>query len=183
MQKISPITIILIILAAAILLFGGVFAYQNYFNLKQELQNNETADWKTYTNIKNNYSFKYPNSVTLGSMIGHGEQSLITNDANPVQAHMTTKEFVFTVSASPSDQFYPFPDYITRTFGSMPKESISTVSVKIAGTDGHKVVFHNVNGVVSDFYFIEKSGQIFELTVLKNNSIAGQIFSTFKFTK
>ncbi len=63
MKKISTITGIIIILAAAVLLFGGVFAYKNYFNLKRELQNNKTADWKTYINSEYGFEIKYPEEL------------------------------------------------------------------------------------------------------------------------
>ncbi len=59
-KKISTLTGVIIIIATAILLFGGVFAYQNYFNLKEEVKNNETANWETYTNTEYGISFKYP---------------------------------------------------------------------------------------------------------------------------
>lgn len=49
---------IIIIILVAVILFGGVFAYQ-YYTTKSE-----TASWKTYTNNFYGYSVKYPSNWT-----------------------------------------------------------------------------------------------------------------------
>jgi|SRR3989344_5188897 len=77
MQKqkgISTLIGIIIIVAVAVVLFGGVFAYQ-YYTAKSEAQNpksetnlnvqnpnvqNETAGWKTYKNEQAGIQFNYP---------------------------------------------------------------------------------------------------------------------------
>ena len=85
MKKISTLTGIIIIVAAAVLLFGGAFGYQWYENSKlparnamqsvaggqttnyKQIQNSntETADWKTYKNNEYGYEIKYPMNWTF----------------------------------------------------------------------------------------------------------------------
>src|SRR5438552_638722 len=74
MQKVSTTTGIIIVIAAAIVLFGGVFAWQ-YFAKPQtpmiNVQSNQNAqnqpqvkdeisDWKTYVNTQYGFEVKYP---------------------------------------------------------------------------------------------------------------------------
>ena len=74
-KGISTLIGLIIIIAIAVLSFGGVFAYQ-YFKKSQipitndqqnsNVQNqNETAGWKTYTNSEYGFEFKYPKDVNL----------------------------------------------------------------------------------------------------------------------
>jgi len=71
-KGISTLWGIVIIVVIAIILFGGVFAWQ-YFTAKsqpgvQSPQNqNQTAVWKTYTNTQYGFSFNYPSDWILHS--------------------------------------------------------------------------------------------------------------------
>jgi len=73
--KISTLVGVTIIVAVAVVLFGGVFAYQyfakqNFETVQPVAQNqtqtetqtatDETADWKTYINDEYGFEFKYP---------------------------------------------------------------------------------------------------------------------------
>ena len=66
-KGISTIMGIIIIVAVAVILFGGVFAYQ-YFVTKSQTPNIETTGpalsevkgWKTYTNTQYGFSIQYP---------------------------------------------------------------------------------------------------------------------------
>ena len=73
MKHISTITGIVIILATAAVLFGGVFrweylvnpkiqetSYHNQTNSNTQNSNSQTAEWKTYTSDEYGISFKYP---------------------------------------------------------------------------------------------------------------------------
>jgi hypothetical protein len=61
MKKISTLVGIVIIVAVAVVIFGGVFAYQ-YFAIKTNsgAKDSQTAGWQTYTSNELKYSFKYP---------------------------------------------------------------------------------------------------------------------------
>jgi len=70
MKKISTLVGIVIIIVAAAIIFGGVFAYQ-YLTTKaqsviQTQQNNQTNSWKIYKNDKYGFELKYPNSFIIG---------------------------------------------------------------------------------------------------------------------
>jgi len=57
MKKVSTLVGIIIIVAVAVVAFGGVFAYQ-YFTAKTPTD--QTAGWKTYTDNQKGFSLKYP---------------------------------------------------------------------------------------------------------------------------
>jgi len=77
MQKqkgVSTLVGIIIIVVVAVVLFGGVFAYQ-YFTAQtqpvvqnQQVQNNQTAGWKTYTNTQYGFDVKYPPILTVSEI-------------------------------------------------------------------------------------------------------------------
>ena len=147
------------------------------FKACPKTKNDETADWKTYTNIEGNYSFQYTDSVKIVSVDEEGGNIPVSNNSNVVYVQYGNLGSVFsitnyhaTLNLSLDGLKYQFAVPFTLS------------SVKIVGVDGYKIIFSNTNGVVSDFYFFEHGDQIFKITVLKNNDIANQILSTFKFT-
>jgi len=85
-KRISTLVGIIIIIVIAVILFGGIFAYQ-YFATKtnnppqvQNIQNNtnQTAGWKIYTNNEYGFEMKYPNGFYAQ---GH-EPKMLTGDCN-----------------------------------------------------------------------------------------------------
>ncbi len=62
MQKqISTLIGVIIIVVVAVILFGGVFAYEQHANSKSLVTTNvKTSNWKTYTNTQYGYEIKYP---------------------------------------------------------------------------------------------------------------------------
>jgi hypothetical protein len=58
-KKISTLVGIIIIIVVAVVIFGGVFAYQ-YFSTKFQLTVPPTAGWDTYTDSVANITFRYP---------------------------------------------------------------------------------------------------------------------------
>jgi len=63
----------MIIVLVAVILFGGVFAYQHFFvkpqvQIIQPVQKiNQTAGWKIYTNTQYGFEFKYPSNYYMVS--------------------------------------------------------------------------------------------------------------------
>lgn len=141
----------------------------------------EISDWKTYDNNQYDYSFKYPQTTLLNSYNEVGDEIEITNNSATVAVQYSNKKGgIFSVwhlglSVLTSDS-------IKNQFGATNKENISVVPAKVAGEDGYHVVFKDTKNIVSDFYFIKKDEQILKLTVLKGDTNANKIFSTFKFT-
>jgi len=76
MQKgISTLVGVIIIVVVALVVFGGVFAYQyfaikaqqnsQFFGSSQKTDQTQTAGWKTYTSDKYGFEIKYPDTSTL----------------------------------------------------------------------------------------------------------------------
>jgi len=82
-KGISTLVGIIIIIAVAIIAFGGVFAYEYFaksqtptINVqptpnfqKQQNQNSGTAGWKTYTNTQYGFEIKYSNPAKLSPIL------------------------------------------------------------------------------------------------------------------
>ena len=68
-KGLAPIVIVLLIAAAV----GGYLVYSGKINFPQKqiqtTEVDETANWKTYTNNKYKYSFRYPESVTITTRV------------------------------------------------------------------------------------------------------------------
>lgn len=70
MQKISTLAGIIIIVAVAVIAFGGVFAYQYFTKFQTPNSNIQTAGWKTYTNTEYGFEMKYPGNFNQTSAQG-----------------------------------------------------------------------------------------------------------------
>ncbi len=187
MKKISIKTGIIIILAAAVVLFGGVYTYQKYANPKSEtlnlkqIQNSnpETAGWKTYKNDENGYEIKYPNDwdgIGIGSYDG-------------------------------SDCSIPFYEFVKRggtiDGPDLPYTSITLSSIEKIVTEnnleGYKTTWIYSNKLGDKKYYLtlanfrnEKNCLIVEIGLSSNTYpnennpvpiIYNKVLSTFKFTK
>ncbi len=82
--------ILVIFLVVGILVgIGGLLVYQKYFAVKPiavasptpVVTADPTADWKTYTNTKYNYSFKYPENYSVG-------QNGFGSDTPEIESHI-----------------------------------------------------------------------------------------------
>lgn len=205
--KVSVGVIIISAVLAAVVFGGGVYAYQsNKANKDQEAlksqitaletekanlekqvadsttatattttpatTTDETANWKTYENTANFYSFKYPDSTTLNSWTGQGDDSSITADAATIHAYELGKTgYIVEISDLSTNQ--TITDYISSNW-----KDKTMAEVVVAGTNGYKVEVGSV-----DYYYVEKNGKKIQINIVKNNSTASKIFTTFKFSK
>ena len=77
-KRISTLSGIIIILAVAVILFGGVFAWQYYSTKNPNIPAfaksygvaKQTAGWKTYTNSEYGFEIKYPDDFVIDSDFG-----------------------------------------------------------------------------------------------------------------
>lgn len=139
------------------------------------VKTDETADWKTYSNTKYLYSFKYPSTVTPYSFTGQGSNTAITNDADIVNVNKgaATERYIFEVSTEKTSSTVVLNDaYIKSHY----KDGKAT-SAKVDGTDGFTLVVGSLT-----VYFVEKDGVIYQIQYSKSDTTATKIYSTFKFT-
>jgi len=65
-KEVSTLNGIIIIIVAAVIIFGGVFAYQNYYLANQQKDNlqtnNTSASWKNYINNEYRFGITFPDS-------------------------------------------------------------------------------------------------------------------------
>ncbi len=174
-EKISTLTGVLIILAAAVVLFGGVFGWQYYTNPNfkivnpSQIQNSKsettdsssktsaTEDWKTYTNIEYGYEIQYPS----------GWQALILEVKNP---KTDSKIFISLVGTG------------------SPVNVRENDIIYLNGVKGYKMYFDDAPKYSYKIVRLEKpGGGEYEIEVYSNavidNETLDKIVSTFKFIK
>ncbi len=193
--------ILVIFLAAGLVLSlaaTGYFFWQNQI-LKQQTEPgpypidqsktltpslDETANWKTYTDSQQRFTFKYPETMTVNT-IGYvgGSGEIKTNDfqyvpLNTQQGYRAEMQ-IYPDSKSLDDQVS------LACINAMTGKKIDNCNLSNLTINGYKtVVTENANGVKTFYIYGDKIGVAFFDGVTINDSykhILDQILSTFKF--
>lgn len=75
---------VIIIIAVAVVLFGGVFAYQYFATKNSPIAGpalSGVEGWKTYTNAQYNFEFRYPSDILTMVNYSHVDFPELINDA------------------------------------------------------------------------------------------------------
>ncbi len=136
-----------------------------------------TANWKTYTNAKYNFSFKYPSAWN------------VTYDQQPDPAGNPDKYSILMGDSSSSLSITILKSNQSQTFASLsnllnlPSGSATITSRKEISVAGSKALFVTQDNNKVGALMLNSSGNIIILeTASTNMSILDQIISTFKFT-
>jgi len=164
----------------------------------------DMTNWKTYTNTKKGYSFKYPSDWQLLSIrnVSGGEITADDNDqttarlvspAKPCPSGITNDPTVcgfgevieIMIQDNPKD--LSLKEFVDTHNVYVDKNKIRSEPFLLNGIDGLKV---DIVGFSAPFYYFKKGAKLFEIAdnksfwLLKEKaSLFNQILSTFKFTK
>ncbi len=142
----------------------------------------------TYTNTKLKYAFQYPDGYDVRGFEGFGVMVPVTPISTQVMVIKTGGDngSIFGVrednsiiqldkNAVEKGVGSPFPTFRQGDY--------SIDAVTIGGITGYKLSYHGSDqGVVSDFYYIQKpGGKVLDITVIKNNTNAQQMLNSFTF--
>ncbi|MCX6718687.1 MAG: hypothetical protein NTY81_03770 [Candidatus Staskawiczbacteria bacterium] len=191
MQKqkgISTLVGIIIIIAIAIILFGGVFAWQYFATFATKAQQNskffgssqktnqiqtQTAGWKTYTNSQYGFSIKYPAD----------KWSLFVETPEGKTLHW------MQISAIGEPNGVPIGLDLYIQSGNIDswlsnKATHTRETVYINGLRAEKFYFgRDPKTDTSATYILEKNNLVYVIDIFSFNSDVSQILSTFKFAK
>lgn len=183
-RKTPIIPILFTIFLVVLISIAGFFGYQNFLMHKQiaklsiqpvptpipTIPVDPTANWKTYTNTKYNFSFKYPSSFSTEILAAGGQNEADSNSRN---------FFVYQTGANRKyeERYLNFevtqiePNYQ----GTITQSTLNGISAK-------KITLLNIQ---FDIYSIKlSSGEFIEIYVSNNvnkKDVVDQILSTFKF--
>ena len=141
-------------------------------------------DWKTYTNTKYHYSFRYPKEYYVYQLADDGtsrENIVPESGAAEVSKDKNTGPIFSVWDTNYKDLD---SDSIKRQFiGISNLDNIKTIEISIDRQPGYKLEFNNTDPLmVSNFYYSKNLyGKVLEITVSKDHLIANQIFSSIKF--
>ncbi len=182
-RKISTLTGIIIILATAVLLFGGVFGWQYY------LVKNETADWKTYTNSEYGFEIKYPpgTEIILNNPIDDFTSASLlyiyyTNDVLEESLAVNTIRQPYSVDG----KIYNNIDEFMSAGGQNENRTIKSKKTIVLGSrTGLKISGNNKEGSIGQDGFNEIWAMLpnSDIIIIYYVDKFSDIASTFKFTK
>jgi hypothetical protein len=168
MKKVSTLVGIIIIIAVAVILFGGVFAYQyilksqqnsNFFASSQKTNQTQTVGWKTYKN--NVVEIKYPNNWKIG------QNYIIVGDSNLVFCPENLSDNSETVCKMIAEGTNNAPSYVKGLIFLYVYDSVENInnpSYKYLGAKDGK------------YYYLWDNFD-------SNKDVFNKMVSTFKFTK
>ncbi len=184
--------VLLGLLAAGLVIGGGAYLYANSkiatnnetptsSTSTQSTTTDPTAGWKTQTNTKYGYSFKYPADATVTGITG--QEGLPADPAVASAVSVFAKGAVVgteNTNALFSVSLYGFEataDSIKEHLGASASTTVATV---IAGKSGFKYVNP---GDTSTLYFLTNSaGDSLEIAVKNDNIDAINMFNSFQLT-
>ena len=160
-KEVSTLIGIIIIVAAAVVAFGGVFGYQYLIQPNNQSQNqnqqpvtsnqpvdnaqpvDQTAEWKTYTNNEHGFEIKYPMNLTLEESIADSLRSDIQLTLTLESQNDTPIYFRIEVQINPT--YLTANEYASMvgTGAASPMKNIFTSDIAISGVVGKKVIKDN----------------------------------------
>ena len=209
MKKITTLVGVKILLVIAVVLFGGVFAWQYFsaklksvtplpMNQKQQIisqKPNPVAGWKTLTNTQFNFSLNYPDNWSIFNYIPGTAYSV---DISPSEK---SPEMI-TLEIFNNDKNYSLRDWINNYLkeGSTGPEFTNAKNVSIDGASGLEGSYSSGgNDQVDDTIFFLNNSMVYEIDkvyspiqlALANgvkypadyDTIFRGVISSFKFTK
>ncbi|MCX6717264.1 MAG: hypothetical protein NTU76_01130 [Candidatus Taylorbacteria bacterium] len=190
-KAISTFLGIAIIVLVAIVLFGGVFAWQ-YFTTKVKFccgTENQTAGsvpsevegWKTYTNTQYGFEFKYPNgwSVEESTWTGGSDKNAIifmNNNFKPA----SSGDFQARIDIGGPLDADIWANYLKNKEGSI----VSVTKVNVAGIDMVRAEFNPTQAGPYAVYEFTRNGINYSMStnyVIPRDYVADKILFTFKF--
>lgn len=179
---------IIIIVVVAVVLFGGVFAYQHF---------TKTAGWKTYKNTQYGFEFQYPNDFVVKPAVSNSERiSLFYAKKLPmgIDCHYTpsiTPEELIAAGQAQNSHNFRFnysklnsSAYRVDSFGGYMGGYWDQKDIWISAGKGS--VLCSVYEAVEPPTTQEQSGKFIKQNGLfteQEKVLSEKIISTFKFTK
>jgi hypothetical protein len=201
-KEIKTSTGLLIIFAAAVIIFGGCYTYAMVFapqpdytvtttnNVVHKTTDSATKDWKTYTNSRVNYSFEYPSSnlkLNLDETIKYPSASAADSKTEDL-VQFATSTTTYSIRADISGHATTVEAWITGASENpvgdgFPSKNISDYK-KI--TVGDNTAYTNKNSLIT---FVVVGTKYYTIsahsgTAIKTGSdtIYSHLLSSFKFT-
>ena len=184
----NALIIILAILAMVGLTSTGYFLWLNKQPASKPTQNpapqktdlpttpDPTANWKTYTNQKYNFSFKYPSSWTISSQGKNDTYNLLLGFSGPDIKNYEVISFAVKENLNTQDEIKSL-NQLSDTFGS---KVLKTENLSVGNNKGIVITYSTAEGNTPEEAVIEHKGNIY-LFIHSPNINLDQILSTFKF--
>lgn len=136
-----------------------------------------TADWKTFTNTKYGFSFKYPNDwgVVEGSEIG-----VINLAGSTKEGELNPDQTKIVIYQTTIDSVGNLNDYVVNQYEKIVSES----NIIVGGFSAKKFVSQpQIMGTKTTEVFVLKNNFYYQIICMENSDKLDSILSTFQFTK